>query len=58
MKSRKELGHTQIIQEAIELSKSRFAPTISLIKKCIEQLIDKGYLARSETHVDKYQYIA
>ncbi|KAJ3409583.1 Cullin-2 [Chytridiales sp. JEL 0842] len=58
MKSRKECGHTKLIQEAINMSKARFLPSVPMIKKCIEQLIEKGYLGRSTGGNDGYQYIA
>jgi cullin 2 len=48
MKSRKELSWTQLIQEVIDQSKSRFQPSVSLIKKCIEHLLEKQYLDRKE----------
>ena len=49
MKSRKELLHNTLIQEVIDMCKKRFAPSVPVIKKCIEQLIDKQYLERSES---------
>ena len=58
MKSRKELSHTSLMQEVIDQSKSRFAPSVAMIKKCIEQLIEKQYLDRSEQHRDRYVYIS
>ncbi|KAJ3054970.1 Cullin-2 [Rhizophlyctis rosea] len=58
MKSRKELSHTHLMQEVIDQSKSRFAPSVAMIKKCIEQLIEKQYLDRSEQHRDRYVYIS
>jgi hypothetical protein len=48
MKSRKELLHNTLVQEVIELSRSRFAPSVPMIKKSIEQLIDKQYLERAD----------
>jgi len=56
MKSRKVLRHNLLIQEVIEQSKSRFHPSIPIIKKCIEQLIEKEYLERKET--EEYSYVA
>ncbi|CAF1523186.1 unnamed protein product [Adineta steineri] len=55
MKSRKTLRHNLLIDEVITQSKQRFTPSISLIKKCIEILIDKQYLERHST--DEYRYI-
>jgi cullin 2 len=56
MKSRQTLKHNSLIEEVIIQSKQRFLPSIHLIKKCIEILIDKQYLERSST--DEYSYIA
>jgi len=57
MKSRKQLNHNLLIQEVINQSKQRFNPSISLIKKCIETLIDKQYIERTKNK-DEYSYIA
>jgi len=56
MKSRKVLRHNLLIQEVIEQSKARFQPSIPLIKKCVEQLIEKEYIERLEN--DEYSYVA
>lgn len=41
------------------LSQSKsFAPSIALIKKSIETLIDKGYLERTPNSSDGYSYVA
>lgn len=58
MKARKLLKHNLLIQEVISQAKARFAPNIAMIKKCIEALIDKQYLQRTETASDEYSYIA
>ncbi|CAH1788629.1 unnamed protein product [Owenia fusiformis] len=57
MKSRKILKHNMLIQEVISQSKARFAPNISMIKKCIEALIDKQYIERTK-EADEYSYVA
>jgi cullin 2 len=57
MKSRKIFSHNSLIQEVINQLKQRFNPSISLIKKCIETLIDKQYIERTKTK-DEYSYIA
>ena len=44
MKARKVLTHAQLVQETIAQSKARFSPNIPMIKKCIEQLIEKEYV--------------
>jgi len=58
MKSRKVLKHTALIQEVLSQSKARFAPSISIIKKCIEMLIDKQYIERTANSTDEYSYVA
>lgn len=58
MKSRKLLKHNQLIQEILSQSKARFAPSITMIKKVIETLIDKQYIERTPNSGDEYSYIA
>ncbi|KYN14400.1 Cullin-2 [Trachymyrmex cornetzi] len=58
MKSRKLLKHNQLIQEVLSQSKVTFAPSIGMIKKCIETLIDKQYIERTPNSADEYSYIA
>ncbi|ORX96529.1 Cullin 1a [Basidiobolus meristosporus CBS 931.73] len=58
MKSRRTLSHTQLITEVIDQAKSRFAPSVSMIKKCIEQLLEKQYMDRSSDRPDTYLYVA
>ncbi|EGF83770.1 hypothetical protein BATDEDRAFT_84491 [Batrachochytrium dendrobatidis JAM81] len=55
MKARTKLSHSGLIQEVMEQSKSRFTPSTILIKRCIEQLIEKQFLDRSER--DQYIYV-
>ncbi|EFA78583.1 cullin B [Heterostelium album PN500] len=58
MKARKSMNHVALIQEVIEHSRLRFQPHIPMIKKCIEQLIEKEYIQRVEGESDKYNYVA
>ncbi|CAH1163956.1 unnamed protein product [Phaedon cochleariae] len=58
MKSRKVLKHNLLIQEVYAQSKVSFAPSIQLIKKCIESLIDKQYIERTPHSSEEYSYVA
>ncbi|OAD77735.1 Cullin [Phycomyces blakesleeanus NRRL 1555(-)] len=56
MKSRQRLSHVQLIQEIIDQANSRFSPSVIMIKKCIEQLLEKQFIARQGR--DTYVYVA
>ena len=56
MKARKSTTHANLIQETITQARTRFKPNISMIKKCIEQLIEKDYIARGDG--SRYSYVA
>ncbi|KAL3271007.1 hypothetical protein HHI36_021508 [Cryptolaemus montrouzieri] len=58
MKSRKVLKHNALIQEVYAQSKVSFAPSVQLIKKCIESLIDKQYIERTAHSSEEYSYVA
>ncbi|KAI2619255.1 putative cullulin 3 [Hypoxylon sp. NC1633] len=60
MKQRKELAHTQLINEVIQVLASRFKPDIALIKRRIETLITREYLDRAELAdgTPTYLYVA
>lgn len=58
MKARKILRHNELIQEVCAQSKASFAPSISIIKKCIGALIDKQYIERTEHSDEEYSYVA
>ncbi|XP_018574636.1 cullin-2 isoform X2 [Anoplophora glabripennis] len=58
MKSRKVLKHNLLIQEVYAQSKVSFAPSVQLIKKCIESLIDKQYIERTPHSSEEYSYVA
>ncbi|XP_072383725.1 cullin-2 [Diabrotica undecimpunctata] len=58
MKSRKVLKHNLLIQEVYAQSKVSFAPSVQLIKKCIESLIDKQYIERTPQSSEEYSYVA
>ncbi|KAL0809152.1 hypothetical protein ABMA28_011387 [Loxostege sticticalis] len=58
MKQRKVLRHTELIQEVVAQARGSFAPSVGMIKKCIESLIDKQYLERAPQALDTYSYLA
>ncbi|XP_038219838.1 cullin-2 [Zerene cesonia] len=58
MKQRKVLRHTELIQEVVSQARGSFAPSVAMIKKCIEALIDKQYLERAPGNLDTYSYLA
>ncbi|XP_063836471.1 cullin-2 [Ostrinia nubilalis] len=58
MKQRKVLRHTELIQEVVSQARGSFAPSVGMIKKCIEALIDKQYLERAPGALDTYSYLA
>jgi len=57
MKMRKELSHTQLVQEVLTQASAHFVPNVSQIKSVIETLIEKDFLERVEGE-NKYRYLA
>ncbi|GIY42772.1 cullin-3 [Caerostris extrusa] len=58
MKARKRMGHTILVAEVTEQLKSRFYPSPVVIKKRIEGLIEREYLARTAEDRKIYTYVA
>uniref|UniRef100_A0A8D2DTP8 Cullin 2 n=1 Tax=Sciurus vulgaris TaxID=55149 RepID=A0A8D2DTP8_SCIVU len=52
------LTSMSLLIQVISQSRARFNPSISMIKKCIEVLIDKQYIERSQASADEYSYVA
>ncbi|KAL7417955.1 Cullin-domain-containing protein [Mrakia frigida] len=58
MKARKTLAHSALINEVVTGVSGRFAPNIPMIKKQIEQLVEKEYLERADGDRNTYNYLA
>ncbi|KAI5737524.1 hypothetical protein M8J76_014379 [Diaphorina citri] len=58
MKARKRMQHNTLITEVTEQLKSRFLPSPVIIKKRIESLIEREYLARTPEDRKTYTYVA
>jgi len=58
MKARQTLNHNDLVVEVIKQLSARFTPTPQLLKKRIEHLIDRDYMARAETNRNVYNYVA
>ncbi|KAK6909140.1 Cullin 3 [Kwoniella mangroviensis CBS 10435] len=57
MKDRKQMSHNDLISEVAHQLSTRFSPSMSLIKKRIEGLIDREYLERT-SDMGSYRYLA
>lgn len=58
MKSRRKMAHNILVAEVTEQLKSRFLPSPVIIKKRIEGLIEREYLARTPEDRKMYTYVA
>uniref|UniRef100_A0A915Q496 Cullin family profile domain-containing protein n=1 Tax=Setaria digitata TaxID=48799 RepID=A0A915Q496_9BILA len=58
MKARKKLLHNVLVAEVTQQLKHRFMPNPQLIKKRIESLIERDYLARDKNDHRCYEYVA
>lgn len=58
MKSRKILGHQQLVMECVEQLSRMFKPDIKAIKKRMEDLISRDYLERDKENQNIFRYLA
>lgn len=58
MKAKKTLGHSELTQEIYSLCASKFNPTQSMLKECIENLIEKQFIERQDGEKGQYTYMA
>ncbi|XP_008802121.1 cullin-1-like [Phoenix dactylifera] len=58
MKSRKVLGHQQLVMECVEQLNRMFKPDFKAIKKRIEDLITRDYLERDKDNPNVFRYLA
>ncbi|PON96622.1 Cullin, N-terminal [Trema orientale] len=58
MKSRKVLGHQQLVSECVEQLGRMFKPDIKAIKKRMEDLITRDYLERDKENANLFRYLA
>ncbi|OIW06777.1 hypothetical protein TanjilG_11502 [Lupinus angustifolius] len=58
MKSRKVLGHQQLVVDCVEQLSRMFKPDIKAIKKRIEDLISRDYLERDKDNQNTFRYLA
>ncbi|XP_032830819.1 cullin-3 isoform X2 [Petromyzon marinus] len=58
MKSRKKMQHNVLVAEVTQQLKARFLPSPIVIKKRIEGLIEREYLARTPEDRKVYTYVA
>lgn len=56
MKSRKTIGHSELVAEVIKATRSRGVLDVKDIKRNIDRLIEKDYMEREEGNT--YSYIA
>lgn len=57
MKARKQMSHSGLVNEVTEQLRTRFIPSPVIIKKRIEALIEREYLARTDDR-KTYSYVA
>ncbi len=58
MKTRRTLAYQLLVGDVMELAKARFAPTVPLVKRAIDDLLEKAYIERSDADKNVLLYVA
>ena len=58
MKARKSLKHQELVLEAVHQLSRMFKPDFKMIKKRIEDLIQREYIERDKDSPNIYNYVA
>lgn len=58
MKTRKSMQHQQLVMECMQQLQKMFKPDLRMIKKRIEDLINREYLERDKDNSSVYNYLA
>jgi len=58
MKTKKELAHHELVGLVMGQLAARFTADCRTVKKCIDDLINRDYMKRSQHSASTYQYVA
>ena len=58
MKTRKQMQHQQLVMECMQQLQKMFKPDFKMIKKRIEDLINREYLERDKDNQQLFRYLA
>jgi len=58
MKAKKELTYEKIKIQTIDTVKNHFVPSVDMIKKSVDWLVENDYLERSEKDRNLFLYVA
>lgn len=58
MKSRRQLQHQQLVLEVVQQLQRMFRPDLKLVKRRIEDLIQREYIERDRDNPQLFRYLA
>jgi cullin 1 len=58
MKSRRQLQHQQLVLEVVQQLGRMFRPDLKLVKRRIEDLIQREYIERDRDNPQLFRYLA